>query len=57
MPFLMTYLNTLSTHREIMLKHTLFVGQPCHYSSEKRSPDQSADRTHLLEELSMLSTV
>jgi len=39
-----------------MLKHTLFVCQSCHRSSEERSKDQPADGTRLLKHLSTLST-
>ncbi|WP_416671395.1 DUF1636 family protein [Egbenema bharatensis] len=37
-----------------MSKHTLFVCQSCHRSSEERPKDQPADSTRLLEQLNSL---
>ncbi|MCU0565703.1 MAG: DUF1636 domain-containing protein [Oculatellaceae cyanobacterium Prado106] len=37
-----------------MSKHTLFVCQSCHHSSEERSNDQTADGACLLEQLNTL---
>lgn len=41
---------------ELKLKHTLFVCQSCHRSSEDRPKDQPADGDRLLEQLNTLGT-
>jgi predicted metal-binding protein len=51
----MIWKNTLSTHPELMPKHTLFVCQSCH-RSEERPEDQPADGAQLLEQLNTLAS-